>query len=248
MTMIRKLFITMAFLVGFMALAQEQELVTDRPDITESALVVPGKNIQLETGVSIEDFGSGFNVYNVPTFLFRIGFNNRFELRLGSTYSFTNQEEGFNATEIGLKINMNEDRSNPYQHAILLGVGIPYLVDPELRDNTYTTPNIMYAFQFNLAKNIGFSSNLGAVWDTKNQGALFIYSASLGYSISEKVGLYLEIFGNEKEKGESSASFDGGFTYLINPTMQLDASYGTRISPNTDYQYLSLGYTWRFKI
>ena len=59
-----------------------QDLVTDRPDFTESALVVPSKMIQLEGGVEVEDFNS-VSTFSYPSILARIGIGYNLEVRLG---------------------------------------------------------------------------------------------------------------------------------------------------------------------
>ena len=245
MTLNRILF--SSILICLVFVTQAQDLVTDRPDITESALVVPARNIQLEMGGSLENFEFE-QVLNTPSFLFRIGINNRFELRLGSTYSFANDQYGFNATEIGLKVNLNENRNANYQHAMLLGVGVPYLVATDLRSNSFSTPSIIYAFQFDLSKRVGFSSNIGGIWDSESNGARFIYSASFAFALTPKLGLYTEIYGFVVEQGNGQVNFDGGFTYLLDPLVQLDISYGNRLFPNTNYNYISAGFSWRFSV
>jgi len=247
-----KIFLFTVFTMLFTELTQAQDLVTDRPDVTESAIVVPRKNIQLEIGASTEFFSNQADVYNLPTFLFRIGFNNRFELRLGSTYSFLNSSienrSGFNASELGLKVSLNENRDANYQHAMLIGVGVPYLVATDLRENAFTTPSIVYAFQFDISDRVGFSSNIGGIWDTENNGARITYTASFAFGLTEKLGFYAELFGYSGENGSNQLNADGGFTYLINPLMQLDASYGNSLSPNTDYKFIAIGYSWRFSV
>jgi len=56
------------------------QLTTDRPDQTESSLVLSKGHIQIETGISIEDSESNINT------LFRIGIIDGIEMRINSNY------------------------------------------------------------------------------------------------------------------------------------------------------------------
>src|SRR5262245_41499031 len=59
----------------------EEELVTDRPDQTESAVVVPAGTLQIELGLGTGG-GDGGDVLEVPGTLLRYGLSKRFEARL----------------------------------------------------------------------------------------------------------------------------------------------------------------------
>ena len=64
------------------ARAQSPEMVTDRPDQTESATVVPWGLLQVETGYLFARDGD-VDGYAVPGTLFRLGLGGRLELRIG---------------------------------------------------------------------------------------------------------------------------------------------------------------------
>ena len=56
------------------------QITTDRPDQTESSLVLSSGHVQIETGIAIEDSRSNINT------LFRIGIIDGIEMRLNSNY------------------------------------------------------------------------------------------------------------------------------------------------------------------
>ncbi|MCZ6506947.1 MAG: hypothetical protein O7A04_02700, partial [Acidobacteria bacterium] len=60
-----------------------QELITDRPDFTESAVVVPAGSIQIEGGLTWVDDGGSQGTLSGPEILLRWGLGDRFELRIG---------------------------------------------------------------------------------------------------------------------------------------------------------------------
>lgn len=61
---------------------EAEPVVTDRPDFTESAVVVPMGVLQIESGSTYEQ-GSGVKIFSGPELLLRYGFTERWEWRLG---------------------------------------------------------------------------------------------------------------------------------------------------------------------
>ena len=64
------------------AIAPELEIVTDRPDITESSIVIPAGGVQVENGLTwTADHGQ--RTAEAPQSLLRVGVGGRTEVRLG---------------------------------------------------------------------------------------------------------------------------------------------------------------------
>ena len=68
-----------------------QEMITDRPDQTESASTVPKFRFQLETGGSLEVINK-LKTMVLPGSLFRYGIGNNIELRLTTSLRYRHQE------------------------------------------------------------------------------------------------------------------------------------------------------------
>lgn len=64
----------------------------------------------------------------------------------------------------------------------------------------------------------------------------------MGIGVNDKVGIYIEPYGDWVNFTELEANFDAGFTYLVNPNFQLDFSFGTGLNHNMNY--LSFGFSW----
>ena len=66
------------------AFASADDIVTDRPDATESSSVVEPGYYQIEAGwLYADNDGTGVDVHTLPQTLFRMGIVDRLELRLG---------------------------------------------------------------------------------------------------------------------------------------------------------------------
>ena len=88
------------------ARAQSPDLVTDRPDQTESATVVQRGRLQVETGYLFARDGD-VDGYAVPGTLFRLGLGGRLELRLGHAGIVGGAgRSGAGDSELGAKINL----------------------------------------------------------------------------------------------------------------------------------------------
>jgi hypothetical protein len=111
--------------------ARSQEpLVTDRPDVAESAVTVGAGRVQLETGLSLTKEDGAYTT-TFPT-LVRIGLGDRWELRVESDM-FELQNPGLNGLSdvaLGAKVNFIENDSTNL--GLLVDVSVP-VGHPELR-------------------------------------------------------------------------------------------------------------------
>ncbi|MEZ5196140.1 MAG: hypothetical protein R2764_06995 [Bacteroidales bacterium] len=98
------------------------DLVTDRPDQTESSVTVPHKSLQIETGFVFERFlNSDYTLDNwgIASTLFRYGLLKNMELRLASNYQYSELitkdsdvdtiQQGMGPILAGVKIYITED-------------------------------------------------------------------------------------------------------------------------------------------
>src|SRR5688500_2105944 len=107
----------------------EPELLTDRPDFTETSFAVPRGSLQLESGFTYTDEGgSGGHVLNLPELLIRYGFAPRTELRIG-TPEFVRVRnggriDGMSDMSLGFKRQFGPDDA-PYGYALIGAVSLP---------------------------------------------------------------------------------------------------------------------------
>jgi hypothetical protein len=221
-----------------------QEIVTDRPDQTESSTTVPNKSFQMEMG-----FGSG--IYNserlslLPTALFRYGLSKSIELRFveqlaGFNNKATSETEfGFSDIEFGLKIQVLKKEDINTEIAFISHLIIP-TGSSELTNTNYGTINKL-AISHSLNKFLDLGYNLGYNYYGTGNGDL-TYSLVLGIGLSDKIGMYVETFGEYSDFAELTSNFDSGLTYLVKDNLQLDFSLGLGLTQKMNY--FSLGFSW----
>jgi len=166
-------------------------LVTDRPDITESALTVQKNRLQIETGflfLKRESFQYIFDSipgnYNesyttvnkdisLPGVLFRYGISSFAELRLGllikySEVSYDKFYDGSNSTDlapvnIGGKLEIGEQDGVIPTAAVILQGEIPALSTESNTEESkdWFDPSVIFCFNNSVADNFSLGYNIG---------------------------------------------------------------------------------------
>jgi len=240
------------------------ELVTDRPDQTESSSTVPYGSIQIEMGWLYSDEDSeDLETDAFPQALLRYGLAENLELRLGyDGYIWQNavgsragalDEEGSGDLSAGFKLKLMDEEGWLPETAFISHLGLPTGKAPFSSERV--DPDYRLAFSHTLSDRISFGYNLGQAWRTEEDAAgdrdtrnNFIYTAALGVGLTEKLGGFVEFFGDipTGSDGGPANSFDGGFTYLIADNLQLDISSGIGLSDDADDWFVSAGFSIRF--
>ncbi|WP_431133275.1 transporter [Psychroserpens mesophilus] len=233
-----------------------EPLVTDRPDITESASTIAPEYIQVETGGAYERFEANnvkFETYTYNTTLVRLGLLDNLELRVGWNFSegqttvngskLENISSGFSPLLLGTKIAIVDEKGWKPQVGVLGHLYLPFTAGEDYRPAT-TGADFIFAFAHTLSSKSSLSYNLGARWQDDSPEVSYLYSLSYGYSVSDKIGIYAEIYGNLPEDSKSSHLWDTGLTYLLSKNIQLDATIGSGITQVQDL-LLSAGVSFR---
>lgn len=234
-----------------------QELITDRPDQTESSAVVPHKYFQLETGISLEKdkFGPAANEteYQMVHFgstLLRYGLMDFMELRFGTELGIEKLENNFDKEEIsglngvhlGTKIYLSNENGFVPQAAMIVSAGLPIGEEEFVSDAV--EPKLQFAFSHTLTEKLGLGYNLGVEWPDKTR-AVGIYSCALGFGISKTVGTFIESYGNFGRGMKPIIQFDSGLTFLTARNFQLDMSFGIAYTDIAVDWFFSTGFAFR---
>ena len=235
--------------------SQLKKIDTDRPDQTESAVLVPKKWLQFEFGIGKQENKPGNIGFLHPTLLSKYGLNKRIEFRLITTLAtnhFYNgsavkqKESGLEPVELGAKIALWEENKLLPKTSLIFHFAIPRLASKKFRADKLA-PNFRFTMQNSITNNIALGYNLGAEWDGYNKEATWIYTFAPGINIGEKWYGYVEAFGFISKKGEPQHSLDAGIAYYVTPNLKLDLSSGFGISAAAPDWYVAFGWSVRFK-
>ena len=246
--------------IGFSSIiavsAQETpELVTDRPDQTESATIVPPGSLQVETGITFTSDTRGLDPgidkqgLALGTTLIRVGLLKNLELRLIGQHSQsqtslqgineTNSESGLSDIAIGGKFGITEEDGLIPEMALNLHMGLP--VGGESFRPSVAVPYFRLLLAKTLTEDLSLGLNLGAEYSGDKPDGTFIYTLSLAMGLTDKLGAYIETYGDMPSTEKLNVLVDGGFTYLVAPLVQLDLEAGYSLSERTSLDYFIAG-------
>lgn len=240
--------------VFFCAAAMAQEKIdTDRPDQTESAVLVPKKYFQGEFGFNKENYeGDNYTLVH-PTFLLKYGLSKRFELRLESAFSSdylhyipsTKKETQLEPVEIGTKVSLFEEKGLRPKTSLIAHLGLPFAASNPDNDQK-VFPSYRFTFQNTISDVMGLGYNIGSEWDGYENKTVWLYTFSPNFNIGQKWYAYVEIFGFKEESWEHAV--DGGIAYYISKDTKLDLSGGFGLGKNPLRNYAALGFSFRIPL
>lgn len=244
-------------------LAQERpELITDRPDATESAVTVPRGSLQMEFGTVWLLQGPPdrrFTAFEAPGTLVRVGLSEHLEVRVAwSGWARTTDGSGTRPgtggladPELGAKWLVLQRSGTAV--ALIAHVTLP--VGDEDVEARAADPSLVVAVAHDLGPRLGFGWNAGfsATTVDRPQGGTrtlgrWFYSGSLGFEIARRWGTFLEIFGDVSgsEPGPSAHVVQGGVTWRPAPRVQIDFAAGTGLNDDAPDRLATVGLSFRW--
>lgn len=254
--------------------ARDEPLVTDRPDFTEASSVVGLGIVQLETGYTFvyrddERDGSITRTHNAPEFLWRIGIHEDVELRLIWNYVWersrtggaVSSPEGAEDFAFGAKFALFEEQGLRPETALILDSTFQTGAQAFRTEDVQLGSNLLYSWSLPHDWSLAGSTGLGTATEDilvtggevpvmDRDGHVVLHqSVALGIPLSDAIGMYLEYFGLYTLGRESNFPenyVDGGFTYLLNNDVQLDARAGKGLNDHADDFFSGVGASLRF--
>jgi len=267
---IKTFFIALLFLQPEFLLAQE--IITDRPDKSESVETVGKNKFQIETGIEYSLIKTELDVFvpgtlsiknfTLPTTLLRFGALKNFELRLGFDFDFVTSkldfpsEPGFSSTQttsltlnpptIGAKFEVAKGKGIVPDFSMLGSVKIPNMGD-EFKQVKHFTPELVLLFSNEINDKFGLGYNIGVEWSDDLEERNYFYSVSTGMAITSRLGTFFEFYGDLKSDiKNSNRNIDGGFSYLIKENIQADIYGGLGLTEEANNFILGTGIAVKF--
>lgn len=254
--------IGLALAATSLSLAQNQsitdDIVTDRPDITEASSLIPFGSIQIETGGIYERQEDGalrteLTTYN--TTLLRLGVLKNLELRLGfnniNTRNYFDGTElddvqaGFSPLLLGVKVGISDEDGWVPEAAFIGHINPRFLASTDYRPDT-TGGDFVFSMSWNLdidGFKFSYGNNLGGRFG-EFPGLALLQSHALGFDLGNDIGFYAEYYSVSPEGSSTDHFVDGGFTWMASRLLQFDVSAGTGID-NTQQYFVSAGVSYR---
>jgi hypothetical protein len=222
----------------------------DRPDQTECPFITPKQYIQIENGFNIENINGNQKSYNYPSTLWKYGVNEKFELRLITELvtdkNGTESTTGLLPITIGFKTTLFEEKGVIPKTSFIGHITTANFGSTKFH-SSYIAPSFRFTMQHTLTENISLAYNVGAEWNGETAEQTFIYTIATGISLTQKLGMYTELYGFMTKNDIADHRFDCGLTYLINNNFMIDFSGGAGMTANAPNYFLSIGISFRFK-
>jgi hypothetical protein len=217
-------------------------LITDRPDFTESAVVVPRGSLQVELGSTWER-SEGVNSLGGPEMLGRWGALERLELRVGlPDYVSADGISGVTDATLGLKLALGSP----------LGWDLAFIGDVSLPtgDADYGTSgsegNLILATGRELDRTWSLGTQLSGAWSSEPGDLDLGYTVVLGRALTDEVSAFAELAGTSLEKDTRAVVVHHGYAYLVSPLLQVDLHAAFGLSAAAPDVLFGLGLSTRF--
>ena len=228
-----------------------QDLITDRPDFTESAVVVPNGSLQIEAGATFETSdlpGSRGNLETLsgPELLLRWGFHDRLELRIGVP-NWVDQNRGASGISdgsLGIKWQLGPTTGG-WDLGLIAETTLP-VGDRELTSDEFD-PTLLFLVARDLSESWSLGGQLGGGRDSSEGASTTVLQATvvLGRGLGERAGMFLEIAAEDREDADTALLFHHGYTFLATPRFQWDIHAGAGLSDEAPDFLVGVGFSWR---
>jgi hypothetical protein len=229
--------------------AVSQDIITDRPDFTESTTAIAFHKIQVESGYEYAVFTS-LKEFSYPNTLLRFGMGRRWEARLGFsgwTNDMVQNHSSIYINDLDLEAKYHiTGMEAPFPLAILLVSTLP-TGDKQVR---VAAPEfgLKFAAEHALSSSISLSSNLGGISvevDGKRKWH-YLSSLSMGINLSARLGSFVEMYAEFPPDQTWQPVFDSGLTYLLHRNAQIDFYVGKGLYDNAANIIIGCGFSFRF--
>ncbi|MEM9340646.1 MAG: transporter [Bacteroidota bacterium] len=228
---------------ALLTFAQEDQptIATDRPGQSFSSSIVPAGSVQIESGYTLEQDqdvdGTNFN------FLLRWGLNEFLEVRFQQDYLTSDTESasfsGFGATRLGIKSVIAKEEGWMPEIALIGSLILPS--GESIYQTRNNTPEFAFSTSKALTDRLSVCYNLGMSWDDDSPEHTNFYTLIFGYSISDRLSGFIEPYGFLRKDTKADSRINGGFAYLLNPSVQFDISGGVGITSQSPDSFISFG-------
>jgi hypothetical protein len=224
------------------------EIATDRPDVTNSSLVIPLGSLQGENGINTarKGFDKTFDGTNSRL---RLGVAPCLEVLVdlpNYVGGFSGQpESGFGNVAPAIKWQFGS-LPEPWNLSVTAGAGLPTgssrVAGPGIQ------PYLQFPWSYELGGGWGTSGMVTTFFSPSNSANKQITEATfvIEKKITERASLFVEYVGDYPSRGSSVQLFNTGGGYLLTRTQQIDFHIAFGLNRNSPDYIVGVGYSFRF--
>jgi hypothetical protein len=227
--------------------AGSSEIVTDRPDVTESSIVVPSGSLQFENGFTwTSDHGAQSG--DLPETLVRLGILARTELRIVAPNYFLNGISTFGAfgdVALGMKQQLGP-LPGGVDLSVIAAVSLP--TGARSVSSGGYDPFVKFPWSKDLSKGWSIGGMQSLFWNTDDGRRNDVWEPTfyVEKQITEPLDAFMEYAGDYAQRGGPKQLLHFGSAYKLNRLNQVDFHFGFGMSRATPNHFFAVGYSVRF--
>jgi len=235
--------------VSSVARAQDTSpIVTDRPDVTESAIVVPRGSVQAENGLTwaLQD---GQQTVSGTESLLRLGIGPRFELRFGLPDYFLNvssgrRPHGFNDSFVGFKQQLGP-LPGKIELSVIVATSFPTGTSGVTTHGVDPFVKLPWSRELQSGWSVGGMQSF--FWATENERRNPTWESTfyLEKAVREPWAAFVEYAGDYSRFESARQIMHVGTMYRVGRRHQLDAHIGFGLTPSAPTHFVAFGYSFR---
>jgi hypothetical protein len=224
------------------------EISTDRPDVTNSSLVVPAGSLQIENGVNFSARDGSRFVDGTNTRL-RTGIANCLELLVDVPTYFANvrgrEGSGFSDVAPALKWQISPIPGKVDLSAVV-GVALP--TGSAGIAGRGAQPYVQFPWSWELHGGWGLSGMFTEFIRPSEPTSKLITEATfvIEKKVTERASLFVEYVGDYPANGSPAQLLNSGGLYRLTPTQQVDFHVAVGLNRNAPSYIVGVGYSVRF--
>jgi Putative MetA-pathway of phenol degradation len=229
----------------------QSPIVTDRPQVTSSSVVVPCGSLQSENAFQ-ETGNGGQRSFDFPETSVRFGIVNKTELRVAAPDYFQNDDTAFGFASglgdlsLGFKQQLGPTRGG-FDVSLIPSVSFPTGAK-SISSGGYD-PTVQLPWSPSLAKNWTAAGMFSLMWPTQGARRNLTRQSSVYFDrqLAQSWDAYVEYSGAFPQRGGPQHLIDFGTTYKLSPHQQLDFHCSFGLSAATPDHSIGFGYSVRFQ-
>jgi hypothetical protein len=228
--------------------AKDLDIVTDRPDITESSIVVPKGSLQAENGVTWTN-DHGQRTFDVSETLLRLGVARQTELRFGApNYLFglpgQTPPSGFADMSLGIKQQLGP-LPGGFDLAVIAAVNFPTGADRTSSHGNDPFVKVPWSKELKGGWSIGGMQSVFWYTDRARRNRTYEPTFYLEKQVRKPWDVFAEYGCDYAQQGGSKQVIHFGTAYKITPRNQVDFHFGIGLNHATPNHFFALGYSFR---
>jgi hypothetical protein len=227
--------------------ATEAEIVTDRPDVTESSIVVPKGSLQIENGTTWTST-HGSQTFDLSESLIRFGLAPRTEFRI-VVPNYLGGISGPDATGFGdLALGMKQQLGplpGGFDLSVILAVSLPTGASRVSSHGYDPFIKFPWSREFKRGWSIGGMQSLFSNTQGSKRNGVWESTFYIEREITKSWDAFTEYAGDFAQQGGPKEIAHFGSAYRLDPWQQIDFHFGFGVSRSAPEHFFGVGYSFR---